>query len=61
MDKKIASTFRHVWAAPTLIAVLSLAGLVVALLGEGIEDWIGWGGLALPLATIVWCHLRRRS
>ena len=61
MERKTPSTFRHVWAAPTLIAVLSLAGLVTALLGDGIEDWIGWGGLALPLAAIVWSQLRRRS
>jgi hypothetical protein len=61
MDKIGRSTFRHVWAAPTVIGVACLVGLVTALLGDGIEDWIGWGGLALPLAAIVWSHLRQRS
>lgn len=60
MGKKIASTFRHVWAAPTAIAVITLVGLIVALLGDGIEDWIGWAALATPPAVIIWAFAKRR-
>lgn len=60
MSKQIVSTFRHVWAAPTAIALACLLGLVVALLGDGIEDWIGWVGLTIPLAVIVWALARSK-
>jgi len=55
------STFRRVWAAPAAIAVLSLVGLVAALLGDGVNDWISWIGLTFPLVVIVWARLRRRA
>ncbi len=61
MGKKIVSTFRHVWAVPTVIGVISLVGLITALLGDGIEDWIGWAGLAIPLAVIAWARLRKSA
>lgn len=60
MDKNSVSTFRHVWAAPTAIGVAVLAGLVIALLGDGIEDWLGWAALALPLAIIAWAWAKAR-
>jgi hypothetical protein len=51
--------FRRVWAAPAAIAVVSLVGLVAALLGDGLNDWVSWIGLAVPLVVIVWARLRR--
>lgn len=55
------SPFRRVWAAPIAIAVVSLVGLVAALLGDGLNDWISWIGLAVPLVVIVWARLKRRA
>ncbi|WP_454761041.1 hypothetical protein [Caulobacter segnis] len=55
------SAFRRVWAAPAAIAVVSLIGLVVALLGDGLNDWVSWIGLAVPLVVIVWARLKRRA
>jgi hypothetical protein len=55
------STFLRVFATPTAIAVVSLIGLVTALLGEGLNDWISWIGLSVPLAVILWARLRRRA
>jgi hypothetical protein len=48
-------TFR--W--PLLIAVLSLIGLVGALLVEGAGDWISAGLLALSLLAAAWGRLRK--
>lgn len=39
---------------PIVIAVISLVGLLAALLGNGALDWLSWIGLALPVAMIAW-------
>ncbi|MGE6660617.1 hypothetical protein ACQKEK_07730 [Pseudomonas sp. NPDC077408] len=46
---------------PGLIAVLSLAGLFAALLGDGWWDGIAWLGLGLPAVLGIWPMLRRRT
>jgi hypothetical protein len=48
-----------IFAAPALLAALSLAGLTVALLDDGAWDWIGAGLLATPVAAVVRARLRR--
>ena len=53
------STFRRVWAVPAVIALFSVVGLVVALLGDGVNDWFSWAGLATPIAVLLWARLRR--
>jgi hypothetical protein len=45
------STFWKVFAAPTAIAVLTLAGLFAALLGDGAWDALSW--LAMGISTAV--------
>ncbi|MFS2161681.1 hypothetical protein ACCD10_30710 [Pseudomonas sp. Pseusp122] len=45
------STFWKVFAAPTAIAVLTLAGLFAALLGDGAWDSLSW--LAMGISTVV--------
>lgn len=45
------STFWKVFAAPTAIAVLTLAGLFAALLGDGAWDAVSW--LAMGISTAV--------
>ncbi len=55
------SEFRRIWLAPLVIAIVSLAGLISALLGDGIEDAVSWVGLGVPVVVIVWARLRRKA
>ena len=48
-----------VFAAPVVLAALSLTGLVGALLGDGAWDRMGAGLLAAPVVAVVWARLRR--
>jgi len=50
----------QIFAAPTLIALLSLVGLLAALLGNGVFDWVSWVGLAAPLVIVGWAMKARR-
>ena len=50
-----------IFGAPLLLAVLAVAGLTGALLGDGAWDGIGAGLLATLIVMIVWARLRRRS
>jgi hypothetical protein len=42
------SNFWKVFATPTVIALLSGAGLFAALLGDGVWDALSWLGLGIP-------------
>jgi hypothetical protein len=45
-----------VWRVPAALALLSLFGLLAALLGEGGVWWLlAWSALAVPLAVIIAC------
>ena len=54
-----------IFGAPLLLAVLSLIGLVGALLADDAWDWIGAGLLASAIAGAiagrVFCRLRNRA
>ncbi len=50
-----------IFAAPIVIALFSIVGLVAALLGDGFLDAISWIGLLIPLAVIWWALRSRRS
>ena len=52
------SDFRHVWAMPIVLAVLTLAGLVVGLLEDGVWDVVATAALALPALVGAWCALK---
>jgi hypothetical protein len=45
--------FLFVWGAPIVLAVLSLFGLLSALLGTGIWHWASWASLGVPLLVIL--------
>lgn len=52
---KSPSAFRKVWGAPLLLSVLTLIGLLSALLGEhAVWKTAGWLSLAVPVATGLW-------
>lgn len=46
---------------PALIAMLGLAGLFAALLGDGWWDALAWVGLGLPVLLSVWALPRRKA
>ena len=49
-----------VWGAPIALAVLGAAGLVAALLGDGVLDALSWLLLSVPLAVVIWYVAKRR-
>jgi hypothetical protein len=53
-------SFLRLWGAPLLLAVLSLAGLLIGLLGDGVWDWLSAALLAVPVVVGAWFGLRRR-
>lgn len=44
----------RLFGVPALLAVASGAGLVSALVGDGVWDMLSWFALGAPLAVIVW-------
>lgn len=51
-------TFLKLWGMPILLALLSIFGLIAALLGDGIWDILGWLSLSLPLFLIIKNYLK---
>ncbi|QAY76322.1 hypothetical protein [Sphingosinicella sp. BN140058] len=49
-----------VFAIPIVLALLSLAGLVVGLIGDGLYDLVSWIALAAPIIAIGWALVLRR-
>lgn len=53
------SQFLRVFGAPIALAVLSLIGLLSALIGDGAFDALSWFTLTTPIAVIGWYLARR--
>jgi|AGTN01.3.fsa_nt_gi hypothetical protein len=49
-------SLRQVFGVPSILQILTLVGLVAALLDDGIWDVVSWIALAIPLLVIGW-HL----
>ncbi|MES1990909.1 MAG: hypothetical protein V4441_08155 [Pseudomonadota bacterium] len=58
--KSVPSRFWHVFAAPLVIGLVSIAGLLSALIGDHIFDVASWIGLGAPSILICWYAFRRR-
>jgi hypothetical protein len=50
-----------VYGGPLAIAMLSLAGLLAALLFEGAGRTFSWIALGTPIAVTTWFFLRRKK
>jgi hypothetical protein len=51
--------FGQIFRLPAIIAVLSIAGLLSALIGDGALDAASWLALGLPVALMLWYGFRR--
>jgi hypothetical protein len=52
-------TFWFVWRVPLVLGLLTIFGLLVALLGAETWHWASWVTMSIPLAVIVFHTLRR--
>lgn len=52
---------RSTFAIPVAIALLSLAGLVLALTGDGWRDALSWVAVSVPVLAVGWAAARRSS
>jgi hypothetical protein len=52
---------REIWAGPLAVFALSLAGLLAALLVDGVADVPAVAAVASSLVAIVWALGRRRG
>lgn len=52
---------RAIFAIPLLLALASIAGLVIALTGDGLRDAASWIALAVPVLAVGWAMRARRS
>jgi len=48
------STFKKVWRIPLLLGILTLFGLLAALLGTGTWYGLAWVAMAIPLVLIIY-------
>lgn len=51
----------EIFRIPALLALVSLAGLISALLGAGWWDILSWITLGLPVAAIAWAFIANRA
>ena len=55
---------RQIWGAPVAIGLVSLIGLVAALLADGLGDVVSWIALAVPVIVCVralWLPTRQEA
>jgi hypothetical protein len=55
-----SGNWRTVYGGPLLIGVLSVAGLLSALLYEGPGRYFSWLALGAPIALTAWFYARRK-
>lgn len=53
MDSKPVLNLK-LWGMPILLGVMSLVGLVSALLEDGLWDGLSWLTLGIPVALMLW-------
>jgi len=50
---------KRIFALPLLIGVISIVGLLAALLGDGVYDAVSWLGLGIPVAAVIYAYAKR--
>lgn len=51
----------EIFFLPILIGVLSMIGLIAALVGDGVWDAVSWASLGIPVIVTVWMIWGPRS
>jgi hypothetical protein len=55
-------TLGQIFAVPALIGAMSIAGLISALVGDGVWDGLSWLMLVTPIVIYIACiYIPRRS
>jgi hypothetical protein len=54
----MTASFRHLWGMPLLLGALTVSGLVVGLLEDGMWDVVAAAALALPVLVGAWYAFR---
>lgn len=54
----MAATLRKIYRVPLILSLITLAGLLSALWGDGLWDAFSWIALAVPLLVIGWKYAR---
>ena len=53
------AAFLRLWGAPLAMGLLTMVGLIAALLGNGVWDGVSAVALGIPVAACAWYGLRR--
>ncbi|MFA5017092.1 MAG: hypothetical protein WC504_06070 [Methylobacter sp.] len=56
---KTSLTGIQIWGMPILLGLVSVSGLIAALLFDGIGDVVSWLALAAPVVTALWYGVLR--
>lgn len=51
----------RVWTAPIVLAVVTAAGLISALVSDAMGDAVAWLALAAPVVVVCWYLPRRKQ
>ncbi len=54
-------SLRAIFFIPLLLALASVAGLVIALTGDGLRDAASWAALAIPVVAVGWAMRAHRT
>jgi hypothetical protein len=57
----MSPAFIRLWSVPILLGVLTAIGLVAALVGDGLLDYVSAVALGIPVALGTWHSLRRQE
>lgn len=60
MKALLSRASRNTFGIPILLATITAAGLLSALLGDDVWDALSWAALGLPVAVCLWFWLGQR-
>lgn len=58
-DRPARGPFMRMWGAPIALAILTAVGLISALVGDGVWDYVSAVALGVPTIACAWYGLRR--